>query len=207
MQNGKILRTNRLAGLFALLMNLSVAEFLVQGSYSMQVNDTITRMSGYDVKYSDVGSNVSPYDISLGYMFSFRDVAVMPVMVEGKTTTIESYLNTEAISEENLAPLEVLIKPGLRLTDSDVYFMLGYQLGSFTQKIEVDGHDFELVVKPNFYGVGYSKGLSDYLDYLAEVKVYYQSEHSYAINMDTQEIDPNLVISDAKVRVGLRIRI
>ena len=97
MQNGKILRTNRLAGLFALLMNLSVAEFLVQGSYSMQVNDTITRMSGYDVKYSDVGSNVSPYDISLGYMFSFRDVAVMPVMVEGKTTTIESYLNPTLI--------------------------------------------------------------------------------------------------------------
>jgi hypothetical protein len=181
------------------------AEFLVQGSFSMQVNDHLTRFAGYNVKY--VEKNLSPYDLSVGYLFSFKDVAVMPVMVEGKSTTIESYLNIDEIDSNKIAPLEVLLKPGLRLTDSDVYMILGYQLGSFSQRVEQNGHEIELKVKPNFYGAGYTRGLSDYLDYLAEVKVYYQSSYSYGYNFSKLELDNDLVISDARVRFGFRVKI
>jgi hypothetical protein len=181
------------------------AEFLVQGSFSFQVNDTITRMSGYPVDY--LQASASPYDLSVGYMFSFKDVAVMPVMLEGKSTTIESYLNVDEIAKKDIAPLEVLVKPGLRLANTDVYMIVGYQLGSFSQKVEQEGHEFELKVKPNFYGAGYSKGLSDYLDYLAEVKVYYNSAHSYGVDFSQMTIDPDVVISDARLRFGLRVKI
>lgn len=182
------------------------AEFLVQGSYSMQINDKVTMMSGYTVKYDQIDAK-SRYDLSVGYLFNLRNVAVMPVMLEGKSTTFESYLNPNDVNDDNLAPLELLLKPGLRLTDADVYLMLGYQIGDFSQKVEADGHDLSLTVRPNFYGCGYAKGLSDYLDYLAEVKVYYHSPSSYGIDFETMELDPNFVISDAKLRIGLRVKI
>lgn len=180
------------------------AEFVLQGSYGVQMSDRIARLSRYEVKYEDVTK--SPYDVSMGYLFSFKDVAVMPVMLEGKKTTVESYLNPDKMTKNEIAPLEVLVKPGLRLTDSDVYMILGYQLGTFKQHIETNGHEFELRVKPNFYGVGYAKSLSDYLDYLAEVKVYYHSNHSYAFDFEKGELDSNLVISDTKLRFGFRVK-
>lgn len=180
------------------------AEFLVQGSFSVQMNDRMMKLSGYDVSYDK--SEISPYDVSVGYMLAFKDVAVMPVMVEGKASTLDSYLNTGDVEVGKLAPLEVLVKPGLRLTGSDIYVILGYQLGDFKQNIE-QGHKVELAVKPNFYGAGYTKMLSDYLDYLAEVKVYYHSSHSYAFDFQKTEFDPQLVISDARVRLGFRFKI
>lgn len=181
------------------------AEFLVQGSFSLQMNDRVMKLSGYDVHYDR--TEVSPYDVSFGYMLAFKDVAVMPVMVEGKTTTLDSYLNAQDVAVGKIAPLEVLVKPGLRLTGSDVYVILGYQLGDFTQSIEHEGHTIELAVKPNFYGAGYTKMLSDYLDYLAEVKVYYHSNYSYGFDFQNSEFDSNLVISDARVRFGFRFKI
>lgn len=191
--------------ILAMLASVCCAEFLVQGSYSFQVNDTLSKLSGYDVKYTQ--EEASPLDISVGYMISFRDIVVMPVMLEGKTTTVESYVNPEKISANDLAPLEVMLKPGLRLTDNDVYMMLGYQVGSFTQHVETEGHAFELNVKPCFYGAGYTKGMSDYLDYIAEVKVYYDSMYSYALDTATMTLDPDLKISDARVRLGFRVKI
>lgn len=188
-----------------LLCSFTQAEFLVQGSLSLQVYDTVVRMAGYQVDY---GEHVpSPYDVSLGYMFTFRNVAVMPVMIEGKATTLESYVNTSELKSEDLAPLEVLLKPGLRLSDIDVYMIMGYQVGNFKQNIEQDGHEFELKMKPNFYGIGYSKEISDYLDYLTELKVYYSSIHSYGIDLENRIVDPDLTISDARVRFGFRVRI
>lgn len=181
------------------------AEFLVQGSYSMQVSDKISMMSGYNVQYEQ--TTKSPYEVSVGYLFSLKDIAVMPVMIEGKSTTFESYLNPEQVGAGELAPLEILLKPGLRLTDSDVYVMLGYQVGDFSQKVDDNGHDLSLSVKPNFYGCGYAKGLSDYLDYLAEIKVYYHAQSSYGIDFQTMELDPNFTISDARLRLGLRVKI
>lgn len=171
----------------------------------MQVSDKISMMSGYNVQYEQ--STKSPYEVSVGYLFSLKDIAVMPVMIEGKSTTFESYLNPEQVSVGELAPLEILLKPGLRLTDSDVYVMLGYQVGDFSQKVDDNGHDLSLSVKPNFYGCGYAKGLSDYLDYLAELKVYYHAPNSYGIDFQTMEVDPNFTISDARLRLGLRVKI
>ena len=191
--------------ILCLLANFVCAEFLVQGSFSIQIYDDLAKMSGYNVKYED--KNLSPYDLSVGYMFNFRDVVVMPVMIEGKSTTLESYLNIDEIDSDKIAPLEVLLKPGLRLTDYDVYMILGYQLGSFSQKVEEDGHEFELKVKPNFYGAGCTKGLSDYMDSFTELKVYYQSAHSYGVDLSNLSLDPNLTISDARMRIGLRVKI
>jgi len=182
------------------------AEFVVQGSYSLRMYDNLVKMSGYNVQY-DHGYSASPYDISLGYLFNFKDVAVVPVMVEGKVTTVESYLNAKELKSDKIAPLELLIKPGLRLTGSDVYMILGYQMGEFKQSVKVQGHELELRVKPNFYGVGYTKMLSDYLDYLAEVKIYYQSDLSYGVDFEKFEMDPNIKISDARMRLGFRIKV
>lgn len=190
--------------LLLLLSVFSQATFLAQGSFSLQVNDSITKLAGYNANYSETAK--SPYDLSVGYMLSFRDVVVMPVMIEGKITTLESYLNTDEMEAADIAPLEVLLKPGLKLTASDVYMILGYQLGSFSQKLDSDQHSFELKVNPSFYGAGYASALSDYLDYLVEAKVYYQSAHSYGINFSERTIDPDLVVSDAKVRLGLRLK-
>lgn len=181
------------------------AEFVAQGSFSVQMHDRIMRFSGYRVNYDR--QEASPYDLSFGYLLSFKDVAVMPVMLEGKMTTLESYLNAKDLQKDKIAPLEVLLKPGLRLTDSDVYVIMGYQLGDFRQSIHHDGHDIELSVKPNFYGAGYTRMLSDYLDYLAEVKVYYHSNLSYGIDFQNRELDPNLTIADTRVRFGFRIKL
>ncbi len=188
-----------------LLAFASYAEVLVQGSFSLQVNDSVARLSGYKVSYSEAAK--SPYDLSIGYLFSFSDVVVVPVMLEGKATTLESYLNTGDMKASEIAPLEVLLKPGLKLTGSDVYVILGYQLGNFNQKVETGSHSFELKVNPTFYGAGYTKSLSDYLDYLVETKVYYQSAHSYGFNFSDMTIDPNLVVSDAKLRFGIRLKV
>lgn len=180
------------------------AEFLLQSSFSVRMYDSVARMSGYNVQYDNKA--VSPYDVSLGYMLSFKDVVVMPVMLEAKNTTFESYLNTSEIAPDQIAPLEMLFKPGLRLIDTDVYMILGYQLGDFKQHIG-NTHQFELAVKPNFYGVGYTRMLSEYLDYLAEVKVYYQSEKSYGLDFSNRTLDADLTILDARVRVGFRVKI
>jgi hypothetical protein len=182
------------------------ASFIAQGSFSLQVNDSIVKLSGYDVKYTEISK--SPYDLSVGYLFSFRDVVVVPVMVEGKLTTLQSYFNTEEMEPADLAPLEVLLKPGLQLTSSDVYMILGYQLGDFKQKVdsELHEHSFELKVNPTFYGAGYASALSDYMDYVVEAKVYYQSGYSYGFDFSDKTFDPDLSLTDAKVRLGLRLK-
>ena len=182
------------------------ASFLAQGSFSLQVNDSLVKLSGYDVKYTDISK--SPYDLSVGYLFSFRDVVVMPVMLEGKLTTLESYLNTEEMEAADLAPLEVLLKPGLQLTASDVYVILGYQLGDFKQSLNSEHHEhsFELKVNPTFYGAGYASALSDYMDYVVETKVYYQSGYSYGFDFSEKTFDPDLSLTDARVRLGLRLK-
>ena len=188
------------------LLCYSHASFVAQGSFSLQVNDSITKLAGYDVQYTDIAK--SPYDLSFGYLFNVRNVLVVPVMLEGKLTTLESYFNTGDMKAADLAPLEVLLKPGLQLTASDVYVILGYQLGDFKQNLDSKSHDhtFELKVNPTFYGAGYASALSDYMDYVVEAKVYYQSGYSYGIDFQNKEIDPNLSVTDAKVRLGLRVK-
>lgn len=183
------------------------ADFLVQGCFSFQMPfmDSIGHYSGYKVNL--VEEDASPYDVSVGYMFSFRDVAVMPVMIEAKPSTLETYLNPSDVSKADFKPLEILLKPGLHLTNSDVYLMMGYQVGEFKQEAEENEHSLSLKVLPSFYGAGYTKGLSDYLDYLAEVKVYYHSDHAYGVNFESFQMASDFEVSDARVRVGFRFKI
>ena len=91
------------------------ATFLAQGSFSLQVDDSIARISGYNVNYSQTAK--SPYDVSFGYLFSFRDVVVVPVMLEGKFTTLESYFNTEDMQAEDFE--NIICDQGHRLDDCE----------------------------------------------------------------------------------------
>lgn len=195
----------KIQGMMLCCVAMTQAEFLIQGSFSVQMPERVFKLADYPVSYES--RDPSPYDVSLGYMLSFREMAVMPVMLEGKASTLESYLNAGELESSEIAPFEVLLKPGLRLVDSDVYMIIGYQLGEFTQNVQANGHDLELRVKPNFYGAGYTKMLSDYLDYVVEAKVYYKSTYSYGFDFHAVDWDPNLTISDSRVRVGLRFKV
>ena len=84
---------------------------------------------------------------------------------------------------------------------------MGFQLRGFKQTISDKDHNFSLEVRPNFYGVGYSKSLSEYFDYITEFKFYYQSAKAYAVNNETMSVDDGLKVTDASCRVGLRLRV
>ena len=187
-----------------LVVGCSCANVLFQGSVSMQVNDQIAGLSGLKIDYQD--KKTSAYDLAAGYLFSIKDVVVVPVMVEGKIDTLKSYLDPESISEEAPAPLELAFKPGLRLTDSDIYLMLGCQVGDFKQNEEQKGYHIDIKIKPSFYGVGYTKGLSDYLDYITELKMYFDSEKTFGLDTDNRTIADDFTVVDSRIRLGLRLK-
>lgn len=190
----------------SLLTTFVNAQFLVQGSYGAQVPSTLMLMSGCTVDYEDLNETGSPYDLSVGYMINFKNIMVMPVMVESNL----SFLSSDQESELNKAtsiPFEFLVKPGLRLDSSDLYVMMGYKFNSLDQNITSEEHKVNVDAQPCFYGVGYSHALSEYLDYMAEVKVYYHSAYPYAFNTESLDFDDEVTITDARVRLGVRVRV
>ena len=74
-----------------LATNLSAAQVLLQASYGTQLSPSIIRMAGYYVQFDQ--QMTSPYDVGLGYMFNFKNMFVLPVMLEGL-----GFTNIDAVS-------------------------------------------------------------------------------------------------------------
>lgn len=191
--------------LLLLLTSFANAQILLQASYGQQVSPSFVRMSGYQVDYQQ--QDRSPYDVGIGYMLSFKDMFVMPVMLEANPVSLANLYDKEAVTNLVQSPLELLLKPGVKFDEHEVFGLVGYQLGDFSQVIANDQHRFEVGLMPNFYGAGYSKAISEYLDYTAEVKVYYQSERIYGIDPSGEDLDKSFRITDSACRLGLRVRI
>lgn len=190
--------------LLCLLCQLASAQFLVQASYGQQISPTLVRMSGYNVDFEDGGA--SPYDVGVGYMFNFKNMLVMPVVLEANPESLSALSSyDEAKVSLTSRPLELHLKPGLRFDEHELYGMVGFQLGQFSQAVSGESHNFELTILPNFYGAGYSHSVSEFFDYLAEVKFYYKSAQAYAL--DNSQLDDSLEIVDASCRFGLRLKL
>ncbi|MDC3180990.1 hypothetical protein OAT84_02480 [Gammaproteobacteria bacterium] len=186
-------------------LNFSYAEFLVQASFGQQLSQSIVRMSGYQVSYNN--DERSPYDIGVGYILNLKDILVMPVVFETNPATLPSVYDQDAMTDLIKSPLELHLKPGIKVDDYQFNAVVGFDLGQFEQQLDCDVHAFKLGLIPSFYGAGFSRSLSEYLDYFAELKVYYHSQLPYAMSLETRSLDESLSIVDTVYRLGLRVRV
>jgi hypothetical protein len=181
------------------------AEFLVQASVGQQVSSSVVRMSGYQVDYDS--SERSPYDVGVGYILSLKDFLVLPVVLEANPVSLSNIYDQDVVTEIMHSPLELHLKPGIQFDDYQVNALVGFELGQFEQKLDSSRHEFKLGLLPSFYGAGFSRALSEYMDYFAELQIYYQSELPYAIDLEAAELDKSLKVVDSSIRLGLRVRV